>query len=68
MPNKEFLEYFMEETNKRFDKLEVLLQSVADKNFHEIEKLKKFKFTWTGGLIAVNAIITIAIAIYFGRS
>lgn len=58
--HKELVNYFISETNKRIDRLET-------KVMVEFDDLKKFKYTWTGGLIVINALIGYVIAIYFGR-
>lgn len=59
---KELLRYFMKETNKRFDTIERKLDDHANKSYDEIQRLKKFKFTWTGGIVVMNIIITAAMA------
>lgn len=50
---KDLLGYFIKRSDERFDALE-----------QKIDALTSFKFMFAGGLIAVNAIITLLIAIY----
>lgn len=60
---KALLRYFINETNKRFDKLDKKLDEYGKSNHEEIQHLKKFKFTWTGGLIVLNVLISTAVTI-----
>ena len=56
MDRQELVNYFIERTDERFDKLEA-----------KIEQLISFRWMLIGASCAVSSIISIIIAIYFGK-
>lgn len=50
--------------DRQFEKLNDKLDKHADKTAVQLDELKKFKFTWTGGIVVLNAVITLLIALF----
>jgi hypothetical protein len=53
---RELVDYFIEQTNQRFEKLE-----------HKVDKLLEFKWQIVGGSVGLSAVLTLAIQIIFGK-
>lgn len=56
MGERELLEYFIQETNKRFDKID-----------NSLEKLSGFRMMAVGGMIVISTLVSVAISILFGK-
>ena len=63
MANEDLNEYFREQTNERFDKIELRFDTI-DKNLGEI---LKFKWQIVGGSVALSVLMTLffQVVIYF---
>ena len=63
MANEDLNEYFREQTNERFDKIELRFDAI-DKNLGEI---LKFKWQIVGGSVALSVLMTLLfqVVIYF---
>ena len=63
MANEDLNEYFREQTNERFDKIELRFDAI-DKNLSEI---LKFKWQIVGGSVALSVLMTLffQVVIYF---
>lgn len=61
MQNKELIDYFISETNKKFDAQNVRFDSVDEK----LSQLIGFRSTLIGGAIAVSAIVSFVIELIF---
>lgn len=63
MGDKELMNYFMEQTNKRFDMIDRQQESIN----RSLEKLIGFRYLILGIATALSTTVSIVIAIYFGR-
>jgi hypothetical protein len=71
---RDVVDFFIDATTAKFnrideifDKLELSSEARHRDLMDEIDNLKKFKFLWTGGVIAINAAVTFAVLIFFGK-
>lgn len=53
------VDYFIEHTNGRFDRIETWLVSLSEK----VDELRQFKWQIIGGSVAISAIVALAINI-----
>jgi hypothetical protein len=53
---KDLVNYFIARTDQRFDRIE-----------RQIEESLQFKWQLIGGSVAVSAVVSLAVAVYFGK-
>lgn len=63
MDNSQFIEYFVNETNKTFDKMQNEMKTMNEK----MDKLIGFRWMLIGGSLAVSAIVSVGVEVFFRR-
>lgn len=61
MPDKSLIDYFIEHTNVRLDKLENSTNTRLDKIQDTVDQIRAFKWQIIGGSIALSGFLAVAI-------
>lgn len=63
MAEREIVDYFIKATTSKFNRLDDRMDEMEKRIHAKIDELQRFKFTWTGGLVMFNAMITVILTV-----